>query len=162
MTYGWGSEYSLFTHLLRMTGVVVVTGLVVFVACFCAWQSFAGGGWRGAVMLQQASYGYSSENPQRLVLGVSVCLGGPKVTSLRETDHVVEVKVIAFTRPFQGSPGCADGVVVHLQEPLGDRTVIDGHTGQRVSVTRPVSFSAEETKPAADWRLVKGPEWPSR
>ncbi len=162
MTFGWGSRYSLFTHLLRMFSVVVVTGLVVFVACFCAWQNFAGGGWRGAVTLQQASYGYSPDDTYRLGLGVSVCLGGPKVASLRETDDEVDVKVIAFTRPFHGSPGCADGVAVHLQEPLGDRTVIDGHTGQRVSVTRPIPFSVEETKPAADWRLVEGPQWPSR
>ena len=162
MTFGWGSEYSLFTHLLRMTCTVVATGLVVFVACFCAWQNFAGGGWRGAVPLQQASYGYSPDDTYWLGFGVNVCFGEPKVTQVRETDDDVEVKVIAFTRPFHGSPECADGVVVHLQDPLGDRIVIDGHTGQRVSVRRHVPFSVEETRPAADWRLVKGPEWPSR
>ena len=38
----------------------------------------------------------------------------------------------------------------------------DGHTGQRVRVTRPIPYPAEVTRPAADWRVVKGPEWPSR
>ena len=162
MTYGWGSRYSLFTHLGRTTCTVAVTGLVVFVACFFTWYNFAGGGWRGAVTVPRASYGYAPENPYGLGLSVNSCLGAPKVTQVRETDHEVEVKVIAFTTPFHGGMGCADGVATQLQEPLGGRIVIDGHTGQRVRVTRPIPYSAEDTMPAADWRVVKGPEWPSR
>ena len=158
MIFGWGSEYSLFTHVGRLTCVVVVTGLVVFVASFCAWYNFAGAGWRGAVTLNGASF----VDPHRLGIGVSVCLGDPEVKLLRETDREVEVKVIAFTRPFHGALGCADGVAVRLEEPLGTRSVIDGHTGQRLRVTRPIPFAIEETRPEADWRVVEGPEWPSR
>lgn len=158
MTFGWGSRYSLFTHLGRLTCVVVVTGVVVFVACFIAWYNFAGAGWRGAVTLNGASF----VDPYRLGIGVSACLGDPKVTQVRETDDEVEVKVIAFTRPFHGGPDCADGVAVRLEEPLGTRSVIDRHTGERLRVTRPIPFAVEDTRPEADWRVVEGPEWASR
>ena len=162
MTLGWGSRYSLFTRLGLLICTVVVTGLLVFAACVWVWYNFAGGGWRGAVTLNGASYGYAPENPYGLGLGVNSCLGDPKVTQVLETEHEVEVKVIAFTRPFHGGRDCADGVAAQLQEPLGDRIVVDGHTGQRVSVTRPIPYPVEDTKPATDWRMVKGPEWPSR
>lgn len=162
MTLGWGSEYSLFTHLLRMTGVVAVTGLVVFVACFCAWQNVAGGAWRGAVTVNGANYGFAPENPLELGLNVNSCHAGPEVSQLRETDREVEVKVIAFTRPFHGRLDCTEGTGVRLKDPLGNRIVVDGHTGQRVGVSRPVPFSVEETRPGADWRVVEGPSWPSR
>ncbi len=158
MTFGWGSRYSLFNHLGRMTCTVVVTGLVVFVAFVCVWYNFAGGGWRGAVTVSGATY----VPPNRLSLGVGSCLGGPKVSSLRESDADVEIKVVAFTTPTRGGLSCRDGVVVRLEEPLGGRSVIDGHTGERVRVTRPIPFAIEDTKPEADWRLVNGPEWPSR
>ena len=134
---------------------VVVTGLVVFVACVCFWYNFAGGGWRGAVTVDGATYLY----PYGLSLGVGSCLGGPEVTLLRETDDDVQVKVVAFTRPFHGGRACAEGVAVRLQEPLGDRIVVDGHTGQRVNLrgVRPSSV-----QPAPDWRVVGAPGRPSQ
>ena len=162
MTFGWGSEYSLFTHVGRLTCTVVVTALVIFVACFVAWYNVAGAGWRGAVTVYGARYGHSPENPRTLGLTVNSCHEGPEVSGLRETDQEVEVKVVAFTRPFHGGLSCLEGVAVRLEKPLGDRAVIDGHTGERVGVIRPIPFDAEETRPAADWRLVKGPEWASR
>ncbi len=162
MTLGWGSRYSQFTHLLRMFSVVVVTGSLVFVACFCAWQNFAGGGWRGAVTVNGANYGFVPENPLGLGLNVNSCHEGPAVSHLRETDREVEVKVIAFTRPFHGGLDCTEGTGVRLKEPLGDRIVVDGHTGKRVGVSRPIPYPPEDTKPAADWRVAEGPSWPSR
>ena len=120
MKFGWGSRYSLFTHMGHLICTVLVTGLVVFVACVCAWYNFAGGGWRGAVTVPRASYGYAPENPYGLGLSVSSCLGDPKVTQVRETEHEVEVKAIAFTRPFHGGMDCADGAAVQLREPLGE------------------------------------------
>ena len=163
MTFGWGSEYSLFTHLLRMTCTVVVTGLVVFAACVCAWNNVTGGAWRGAVTVNGANYdGFAPEDALVLGLAVNSCHQGPEVSQLRETDREVEVKVIAFTRVFHGGLDCIEGAAVLLQEPLGDRIVIDGHTGQRVSVARPIPFTVEETRPTADWRVVEGPSWASR
>ncbi len=155
MTYGWGSRYSLFTHLAHLICTVLVTGLVVFVACVCVWYNFAGGGWRGAVSVNGATYLY----PYGLSLGVGSCLGSPEVTLLRETDHDVQIKVVAFTRPFHGGLECAEGVAVRLQEPLGDRIVVDGHTGQRVKIRKVRPSSAQ---PSPDWRVTEAPGWPSQ
>ena len=134
---------------------VVVTGLVVFVACVCFWYNFAGGGWRGAVTVDGATYLY----PYGLSLGVGSCLGSPEVSLLRETDVDVQIKVIAFSTPFHGGRDCAEGVAVRLQEPLGDRIVVDGHTGQRVNLrgVRPSSV-----QPAPDWRVVGAPGRPGQ
>ena len=158
MTYSWNSNRQLSDNLGRLIFAVVVTGLLVFVASFCAWYSFGGGGWRGAVTVNRATYLY----PYGLSLGVGSCLGNPEVSLLRETDVDVQIKVIAFSTPMHGGRSCQDGVVVRLQEPLGDRIVVDGHTGQRVSVTRPIPYPVKDTRPAADWRVVEGPGWPSR
>ena len=72
--------------------------------------------------------------PDRLTLGVASCNGAPRA-SFRETDVDVQVKVIAFFSSFHGGDDCMDGVDVCLRMPLGDRVVIDKHTGQEVSVS---------------------------
>ena len=108
---------------------VVVTGLLVFVACFMLWHHLGGGAWRGEVRVMDAVL----LAPQRLDLGVASCNGAPRV-SLRETDVDVQVEVLAFSTPFRGGDECDDHVEVYLREPLGDRGVVDNHTGQAVSV----------------------------
>ena len=155
MTYGWGSRYSLLTHPGHLICTVMVTGLVVFAASFCVLYSFGGGGWRGAVTVDGATYLY----PYGLSLGVGSCLGSPEVSLLRETDVDVQIKVIAFSTPFHGGRSCRDGVVVRLQEPLGDRIVVDGHTGQRVNIREVRPSSA---RPPPGWRVVEAPGWPSQ
>ena len=75
--------------------------------------------------------------PDRFVLVTGgPCQGDQQVSLLRETDTDVQVKVVAPSRSFfQGGLDCGGGIVeVQLSEPLGDRIVIDKHTGQRVSV----------------------------
>ena len=108
---------------------VVLTALVVFVACFMAWHNLGGGAWRSDVRVMEAVL----LAPKRLELGVASCHGAPRV-SLRETDVDVQVKVLAFSTPFHGGNDCDDHVEVYLREPLGDRVVVDKHTGQIVSV----------------------------
>jgi hypothetical protein len=44
------------------------------------------------------------------------------------------VTVIATYAPVEGDPDCARVVRVTLSAALGDRTVVDGHTGEAVSV----------------------------
>ncbi len=108
---------------------VVVTALVVFVACFMVWHHLGGGAWRSDVRVDEAYL----LTPQRLELIVASCHGAPRV-SLRETDVDVQVKVKSFSTPFRGGLDCQDGVEVSLREPLGDRAVVDEHTGKVVSV----------------------------
>ena len=108
---------------------VVVTAVVVFVACFMVWHHLGGGAWRSEVSVMEAVL----LAPQRLDLGVASCNGAPRV-SLRETDVDVQVRVMSFSAPFRGGNECDDHVEVYLREPLGDRVVVDRHTGQLVSV----------------------------
>lgn len=110
---------------------VVVTGLLVFVACFLVWHHLGGGAWRSDVRIDEVIL----LAPDRLELIVSSCHGAPRVSLLLEMDDEVHIKVVAFSAPFRGGPECQDAVEVYLQEPLGDREVIDRHTGLLVNVS---------------------------
>lgn len=109
---------------------VVITALLVFVACFMVWHHLGGGAWRSEVEIN----GGSLVTPQRLSLGVSSCNGAPRAT-VRETMDEIRVKVVAYWTPSRGGDDCQDHVVVRLLLPLGDRAVVDRHTGQVVNIT---------------------------
>ena len=132
---------------------VLVTGLVVFLACFMVWYHLGGGAWRGAVSVREARL----HVPDRLMLAVASCNGSPRVSSLKETDMEVHVKVIAFSTPFHGGDDCRDAVTAYLREPLGDRIVVDKDTGQRVRIVRSIPYTVAVTQPSEDWRLVSVP-----
>ena len=130
MTGSSGSRKLLSGRLGPLIVAVVVTGLLVFVACFMVWHHLGGGAWRGEVRVMEAVL----LAPQRLELRVASCHGAPRV-SLRETDVDVQVEVMSFSTPFHGGMDCQDAVEVYLRNPLGDRAVVDKHAGQVVSVT---------------------------
>ena len=110
---------------------VVVTAVVGFAAGLFLLIGFGAYTWRSGVSVAEAEF-YS---PNRLRLSVASCQKHPEVSMLRETDVDVQVKVVADSHPFlQGGLDCQDPVEVTLREPLGDRVVIDRHTGQVVSV----------------------------
>ena len=132
MTNGSGSRGFFSGRVGPIVVAVLVTGVVVFVACFMVWHNVGGGAWRSEVRVMEAHLP-DPDRPDRLSLGVASCNGAPRA-SFRKTDIDVQVKVIAFSTPFHGGDDCMDGVDVYLQEPLGDRVVIDMHTGQVVSV----------------------------
>ena len=95
------------------------------------------------------------QSPERLELVVASCNENPEVSLLRETDVDVQVRVIADYDFFaQSGDDCQDIVEVQLQEPLGDRVVVDKHTGKVVSVT-PVRPTGQLVA------LESGPEKPS-
>ncbi len=127
-----GSGSTTFGRLGPVIVAVVVTAVVVFAACFMVWHNLGGGAWRSEVRVMEAHLP-DPDRPDRLTLGVASCNGAPRV-SFRKTDDDVKVKVIAFSTPFHGGEDCMDAVDVYLQEPLGDRVVVDKHTGQVVSV----------------------------
>ena len=130
MTNNSGARWFLSGRLGPLISAVVVTALVVFVACFLVWHHLGGGAWRSAVEVNHAVL----VAPQRLDLNVSSCNGAPDV-SLRETDVEVQVHVLSFSTPMRGGAECQDIVGVSLREPLGRRAVVDQHTGQVVKVT---------------------------
>ena len=56
---------------------------------------------------------------------------------LIETDVDVQIKVVSSAFPFRGGDDdCDDIIEIQLQEPFGDRVLIDKHDGQPVNVNR--------------------------
>lgn len=77
------------------------------------------------------------ESPDTLVLSADTCNENPEVSALQETDEEVQVLMRADAFPFRQSyPDCVEAITVQLQAPLGDRVVVDQHTGRAVSVTQ--------------------------
>jgi hypothetical protein len=74
------------------------------------------------------------EGERTLVLTISACNAEENRASVREEPDAVTVSVTTDDPP--GGDDCADGVTVHLSDPLGDRPVVDGATDQPVDVRR--------------------------
>ena len=115
----------------------MVTGLVVFVACFMVWYHVGGGVWRSWISVEEAQL----VAQDRLSLRVNSCEGTPKFSVLEETEVDIQVKLYvhfnAFGPRFGGPPAaCERRIEFPLREPLRDRVVIDKSTGQPVSVTK--------------------------
>ena len=97
--------------------------------------------------------------PDRLILTFASCHGAPRVLMSRETDVDVQVKVIAFSTPFHGGLDCLEFIKVYLEEPLGDRDIVDLHTGQTFSdALQPYA----DAQPQRDWRIVEVSGRPSQ
>ena len=114
--------------------LLVVLAVALGLAALVGWLFLVGVTWRGPVPVVAAE----SRQPDRLALIVASCQANPEVSLLRESSKKVEVEVIA-TKTFRlrgGGNDCQDLVEVQLQEPLGDRTVVDLHSGKVVSVTK--------------------------
>ncbi len=140
---------------------VVVTGLVVFVACLAFWLNLGGGVWRDEVGVRAATL----HSPDRLGLTVTSCSGNPRVSYLRETNVDVQVRVVASSTPFHGGGDCFDLVMVRLGKPLGDRGVVDKRTGQVVSVSAGYPYHPDGypyTRPDPNWRVVEARGWTSQ
>ena len=108
------------------TASFIVGGLVVFYI----WQSVGGGVWRGGVYIREA-YLLSSDT---LELSVGSCNGYPRVYQLHQDEESIRLRVEANSTPLKGGNDCADHVNVYLRDPLGDRVVIDDHTGRVVPI----------------------------
>ena len=129
MTNKSGSRGLLSGRLGPLIVVAVVTGLLVLVACFMVWHTLGGGAWFSEVKVVEAIL----VSPKRLDLEVASCNGSPRASFFETVDHV-RVKVKAFSTPLRGGEDCLDLVSIYLLEPLGDRIVIDRHTGQILEV----------------------------
>ena len=156
MTNTSGSRRLLSGRLgLLIIAAVVVIGLMAFAVWL--FLGFGVYNMRGEVSVLRGYVHY----PDRLILVTGgPCEGDQQVSLLRETDVDVQVKVVASSRPsFQGGSDCEPAVEVQLQEPLGDRVVVDKHTGELVSLSTSIPFSLRSSP---DWRIVEVPAWPSQ
>lgn len=78
---------------------------------------------------------YASANSDDVLrVSVNTCQGSPELTSVTETAAAVEVAVASDKQSSGLRPACADHVNVELDEPLGDRDLIDASTGRPVEI----------------------------
>ena len=75
-------------------------------------------------------------SPDTLVVNAGTCYMNPEGSFLEETDINVQIMMeIDFHPPRLSYPECLTEVIVQLDSPLGDRVLVDQHTGSVVSVT---------------------------
>ena len=67
-----------------------------------------------------------------LELTIPSCLGQPRLTGLAQDDKAVTVE--AVTTVVDEGPACADVLRVELDEPLGDRQVVDATSGEALRI----------------------------
>ena len=100
------------------------------------WYHVGGGAWRSWVSVEEAQL----IEPDKLSLIVNSCEGTPHFSVLTETEVDIQVKLYvsfnALGTRLGGPPeACIRRVGVRLSEPLGNRVVVDKHTGKLVTVT---------------------------
>lgn len=97
------------------------------------WWFLSSGVWRRGVGVVSAEL----RSPTDLVLIVDACDEDAELDDLRETDRAVLVRVDASFAPLRGGGlDCLTSIEVPLQDPLGDRIVVDLTTLRQVGVTR--------------------------
>lgn len=128
---------------VRLGLLLIVVVLVTAYGMLWVWMNLGGGVWRGEVGVRRAEL----VSPNRLALIVHSCNGNPVVSLLRETDVDVLVKVVGSSTPLLGGQECLDILEVELQQPLGNRIVVDKHTGQTVPVSIVNSSMARRSQP---------------
>ena len=88
-----------FRQLLYLVVPAVVSGLVVFAACFMVWYQAGGGYWRSWVSVEEAQL----IEPDKLSLIVNSCEGTTPLLSLIEQTEVdVQVKLSVFHSVLRG------------------------------------------------------------
>ncbi|WP_454300356.1 hypothetical protein [Salana multivorans] len=121
------------TVLLGALGALLVAGI-----WFAATHSL-GVSWRDRVPVSEAVLNGEAawESQDVLVLLVGGCNAGARLEHLTESSERVEVAV--STRLMFGGEGggdCQEGVEVMLDEPLGERTLVDLTSGTSLTVGR--------------------------
>ena len=154
MTNRSGSRGLVSSRLGLLAVAIGLVALLAFVAV--PWFCSGVGAWPSEVRVISASL----HSPESLGLSVASCHGSPEVSLLRETEVDVQVEVTAWVTPLLGGMDCADGLQIQLQEPQGDRVVVDKHTGETVSISTDGLYP--DARSSSDWREVEVPGWPSQ
>ncbi|TVR34376.1 MAG: hypothetical protein EA388_09175 [Nitriliruptor sp.] len=84
-------------------------------------------------------YGAMLTGPTELAVDVPSCNGDPVVDELVEDDEQVSIRVVATMVVSGASPSCSDALPVTLEEPLGERTLIDLVSGETLTVVEPIT-----------------------
>lgn len=115
----------------RRVALAIIVPLVLVIALVVGWRILQGLTVRNAVDIVEAEL----RDDGSLVLEVDSCNGDPAASVLEQNDQV-RVEVVASTTPYRGGQDCLDIVEIALQEPLGERALVDAHTDDEVSVRR--------------------------
>ncbi|WP_380162711.1 hypothetical protein [Kineococcus sp. R86509] len=98
------------------------------IAVACLLTAFAAGCADGEGRGPQRIEGWSVSDDDELILWVDTCDGDPE-TTLEESDAEVVITVVSTKR--SSDDDCQEPVTVVLSQPLGDREVADGKTGDK-------------------------------
>jgi hypothetical protein len=109
---------------------VLATALVTVLVLGCTGSGDPEG--RGPVPLADWEAAVVAEDT--LDLTIPSCFGDPELTNLDEDDEIVRVEVV--TTILDEGPACADVLRVELDDPLGDRQVVDATSGEAMRITR--------------------------
>lgn len=111
----------------RRAALWTFAGLIALVAAVGAYLVTVGPVWPIAIA---QPIGFANQIAETTVLLGYDCTSGPsQVETLEETDRVT-VRIRARSH----SGDCGSGFELELEFPLGDRSLIDGTTGERIEV----------------------------
>ncbi|MEM9135267.1 MAG: hypothetical protein AAF962_26310 [Actinomycetota bacterium] len=114
-----------------MTGTARLAALPIL-----ATVAFAGCGTDGGRQRVSVLEAQPKDGGQTISIWVGSCEGEPTAVVTGNTERII-IDVEAFVPTGDSNTECADGLVIQLAEPLGDRQVIDGRTGDEVRVEVP-------------------------
>lgn len=110
-----------------MVGVAGVAGRVLGpVVLACGVASCSSGG-------TEIVAAYGLPDSTRVELSVDSCRATAITVDVEETAE--EVRILVATEDGDDGPECLDSAMAELDEPLGDRRVIDVTTGEEVEVS---------------------------
>ena len=120
-------------------GAAVMSGALVGALAYVAlWVAAAEtgfpGNWFGAPDAQVTAV-YGEPGSTRLEVSVGTCNQEPRVTAV-ETGRTVRI-VTNEKVPRHSSGDCMDSDVIELEQPLGNRVVVDDSTGVQIEVDQP-------------------------
>ena len=114
----------------QIVAAAFVTAVAVVAASVYVWIDLGGGAMYGEARVKDAEF----YPPDRLRLNLDSCYAFiTDVSTAWEPSRELKVEVIAFST-LPRDAGCRDYVETRLKSPLRGRPVIDGHTGEPVSV----------------------------
>ena len=113
--------------IVTSRAVVAAAGLALLAACGVDTPTE-----RGPVSL--AGGQVRQIGTQELAVDVPSCLGDPELDGLVEDDGEVRIRIVTTMVISGDALSCLDEVQVTLQEPLGERDVIDAESGETLRV----------------------------
>jgi hypothetical protein len=116
---------------MHMRGMAATAAFVLLAGCTLGTQS------EDATVTQRQAvspFDVSLESLTELGVGVPSCGGDPVVDELEEDAEQVRLPIVTTVVVSGDSDDCADGLLVTLDAPLDDRSVIDLVSGETLTV----------------------------